>query len=177
MTEFIQFTKPQINYSEIFRYARCEETKQLRALADECLVEAENVLTYNVCYCKMTKQEALTISGNSTDFAKGIVKGEIVLFCATVGLQFDMLIKRYSATNSVKALMMQAIGAERVESLCDEFCKSIGKPKRFSPGYGDMSLSVQKNIFKVIDCQKIGVYLNDSLLMTPSKSVTAFAFE
>ena len=45
---------------------------------------------------------------------------------------------------------------------------------RFSPGYGDLSLEVQKEIFSLLDCpRKIGVSLGDSLLMTPSKSVTA----
>ena len=45
---------------------------------------------------------------------------------------------------------------------------------RFSAGYGDLSLSVQKDIFSVLDCaRKIGLTLNDSLIMSPSKSVTA----
>ena len=45
---------------------------------------------------------------------------------------------------------------------------------RFSPGYGDLKLSSQKDIFRVLDCsRKIGLSLNDSLLMSPSKSVTA----
>lgn len=45
---------------------------------------------------------------------------------------------------------------------------------RFSAGYGDLPLEVQKDIFRVLDCpRKIGLTLNDSLLMSPTKSVTA----
>ena len=45
---------------------------------------------------------------------------------------------------------------------------------RFSPGYGDLGLEMQKDIFAVLDCpRKIGLSLNESLLMSPSKSVTA----
>jgi cobalamin-dependent methionine synthase I len=45
---------------------------------------------------------------------------------------------------------------------------------RFSPGYGDLPLELQTNLFKVLDCQHfIGLTLNDSMLMSPSKSVTA----
>ena len=45
---------------------------------------------------------------------------------------------------------------------------------RFSPGYGDLSLEMQRDIFRVLDCpRKIGLTLNESLLMSPSKSVTA----
>ena len=45
---------------------------------------------------------------------------------------------------------------------------------RFSPGYGDFPLEAQKDIFRTLDCsRKIGLTLNESLLMSPSKSVTA----
>jgi len=46
---------------------------------------------------------------------------------------------------------------------------------RFSPGYGDLPLETQREIFDVLDCsRRIGLMLNDSLLMSPTKSVTAF---
>ena len=45
---------------------------------------------------------------------------------------------------------------------------------RFSPGYGDLPINMQKDIFAALDCpRKIGLSLNESLLMSPSKSVTA----
>ena len=78
--------------------------------------------------------------------------------------------------------MMQAIGAERIEALCDAFCDDMEKEMgvslrpRFSPGYGDLPLSVQKDIISLLEAPKrIGLSLNDSLLMSPTKSVTAFA--
>ena len=44
---------------------------------------------------------------------------------------------------------------------------------RYSPGYGDLSLESQKQVFALLNPPKyIGVTLNDSLLMSPSKSVT-----
>ena len=75
--------------------------------------------------------------------------------------------------------MFQAIGTERIESRCDEFCNYIEKEygytaPRFSAGYGDFPLDIQKEIFDVLDPgRKIGVTLNQSMLMSPSKSVTA----
>ena len=45
---------------------------------------------------------------------------------------------------------------------------------RFSPGYGDLKLDHQKDWFRLLDISKqIGVELTDSLLMVPTKSVTA----
>ena len=108
-----------------------------------------------------------------------------MIFAATIGVEIDRLITKYSRLSPAKAFCCQAIGAERVEELCDDFCESVNeklgaggemlKP-RFSPGYGDLPLETQKMIFSLLDCPKrIGVTLGDSLLMSPSKSVTAFA--
>ena len=45
---------------------------------------------------------------------------------------------------------------------------------RFSPGYGDFPLEFQKDIFNLLSPNKrIGLTLNNSLLMSPTKSVTA----
>ena len=45
---------------------------------------------------------------------------------------------------------------------------------RFSPGYGDFHLKHQKDMILLLDCpRKIGLTLTDSLLLAPSKSVTA----
>ena len=79
--------------------------------------------------------------------------------------------------------MLQAIGAERIESLCNIFNTELATKMnsqdkklapRFSPGYGDLPLEIQSDIFRVLNCStKIGLTLNKSLLMTPTKSVTA----
>ena len=46
---------------------------------------------------------------------------------------------------------------------------------RYSPGFGDVTLEVQKIFFELLECQKnLALTLNDSLIMSPEKSVTAF---
>ena len=45
---------------------------------------------------------------------------------------------------------------------------------RFSPGYGDLPLGYQRTLLAILDTpRKIGVSLTDTLLMVPSKSVSA----
>jgi len=107
---------------------------------------------------------------------------KVLLLAATAGVGIDRLIGKYGRIAPSRALMFQAIGAELAEAVCDAFSKEyeaehncVLRP-RFSPGYGDLPLETQKDIFAVLDCaKKIGLTLNDSLLMSPSKSVTAFA--
>ena len=80
--------------------------------------------------------------------------------------------------------MLQAAGAMFIEEYCnylENFLltqeKKTGnsfKP-RFSPGYADIKLETQKIFFELLQCQKnIALTLNDSLIMSPEKSVTAF---
>ena len=70
-------------------------------------------------------------------------------------------------------------GAAAAEQWCDEVNARIaakyGRTRpRFSCGYGDLPLSLQREIFPALDVTRyIGVTLTDGDLMIPSKSVTA----
>lgn len=105
---------------------------------------------------------------------------KVVLFGATLGHETDKLLRRSSAGNTAYAAVAQAVAASLTENLCDIGCDEIRKElgeirPRFSPGYGDLELSVQTDFFKLLDMQKyLGVTLMSNLIMTPSKTVTAF---
>ena len=175
---------------EALRYAGCARGNyEMLELFNSCVDEAESLLKYKVCYCVLDAKVHNGIcdfdyfSVQSEKLAKNLSGCErVLLFAATIGTAFDRIIAKYTQLSPSRAVMFQALGTERVESLCDMFCmdfqfeNSVVLKPRFSPGYGDFPLSVQKDIFSVLNCPKnIGVYLNDSLLMSPSKSVTAFA--
>ena len=181
------YTAPAFNKKEILRYAGCSNpTAEVEALIDECISECEGVLSYKVCYTELP----VSVNGGMIDFS--VMQTEstklaknlsgchsVIAFAATVGLELDRLIARYGRISPSKALIFQAIGAERIESLCDAFNDEIKNQyrftrPRFSPGYGDFSITAQRDIFRVLDCyRKIGLSLNESMLMSPSKSVTA----
>ena len=192
MIRTLNFDAPAWDKREIMRYARIRGAdNSYDSLIDECIREAQPILTYRVCYTVLPVDPDGSITiGNERVASQTIGKAirdskQVILFAATVGAPFDRLIARYSRVEPSKALILQAIGAERVESLCDAFCAQMntelndtGKrlTRRVSPGYGDIPLSLQKEIFAVLDCpRKIGLTLDQSLLMSPSKSVTAIA--
>ena len=185
------YRPPKPNMEEILRYAGVKENDSgVLELLSSCLEEVKHQLTYKVCYTVlpvMKKQNHLDLSfleTDSLDLQKHLEWcSQVVLFAATLGMGFDRLLARYSKVIPSRAFMLQAIGAERIEGLCDAFCEDLSHEmryagyltSRFSPGYGDLPLSVQREVFRVLDCpRKIGLTLNESLLMSPSKSVTAF---
>ena len=185
------FDLPPVNRKEVLRYAGTrEETPEIARLLDSALAEAMPALSGTVCWREfpLTRQDGLLDLGFARVRSNSLNRNlqdcdRIVLFAATVGLGLDRLISRYSRVSPSRALILQAIGAERIEALCDTFCEHIQQDAevsglriapRFSPGYGDFPLAVQTEIFQVLDCsRKIGLTLNQSLLMSPSKSVTA----
>ena len=185
------YKAPPINEREILRYAGASApTPELRHLLDEVLSELQEGLTYRVSYRELPiRLEGDILHLGFTDTASNDLKRNlagcesIVLFAATVGLAPDRLVARYGTRSPTKALLVQAIGAERIEALCDLFCREIAEEKateglvtrpRFSPGYGDLPLTLQERIVTVLDCpRKIGLTLNESLLLSPTKSVTA----
>lgn len=187
----VNFNPPEWNKREIMRYARISGAADIyRDLIDACIIEAEPALSYRICYTLLPvfRENELITFGNITTSSHTVEKAirgtqQVLLFAATVGAPFDRLLHRYSVTEPSKALILQAIGAERVESLCDAFCAKMSNvlckgvnhlTPRVSPGYGDISLSMQRDIFAILDCpRKIGLTLDESLLMSPSKSVTA----
>ncbi len=183
------YEAPPFCEKEILRYAGCksEDAKLLRLLR-ACIEEVKDKLAYKVCYRELpiTIAEETCDFGSFTLYSQNLAKNlkdckTVIVFAATLGVEIDRLITKYGHISPSKALMFQAIGAERIEALCDAFCKDIADEKRkrtkprFSPGYGDVPLAVQRELFQILECsKKIGLSLNDSLLMSPSKSVTAF---
>lgn len=175
---------------EALRYAGCKEPDEKTInLLNSCIEEAEDKLTYSLCYGKfpLSINDGLcdfeVFSVQSSTLAKNLSPCDsVIIFAATTGVGIDRLISKYGRISPARSVMMDAIGSERVEALCDEFCKDFALENdvklrpRFSPGYGDLPLETQKDIFSVLDCsRKIGLSLNNSLLMSPTKSVTAFA--
>ncbi|MBE7065825.1 MAG: Vitamin B12 dependent methionine synthase activation subunit [Ruminococcaceae bacterium] len=183
----------EIERREIKRYMCAGGAgEDIDCIIDECLKETEKsgVFNYTVCYrlYNCTAREKICNFGfseiASSDLSKNLSNCEKALvFAATCGIGIDRLVSKYNRISPVKALCMQAIGTEHAEKLCDKFEDDIKKElaengyitkPRFSPGYGDLPIELQTDIFRELQCTaKAGITLNENLLMTPTKSVTA----
>ena len=108
---------------------------------------------------------------------------EAVLLCGTIGAEFDVWQRRLSVLSAADAYLSQQIGLAAVEKVMDGLENEVKarvegeglelRPRR-SPGYGDLPLSLSRAILAELDApRRIGVFLTDSNLLVPSKSVTA----
>ena len=108
---------------------------------------------------------------------------EVILFAATLGVGVDRLIARSGAGRVSDAAVYQAAGAALIEEVCDQAWEELRRAgeaegwhlrPRFSPGYGDFSLSCQRELLTLLRApETIGLTTGESMLLLPTKSVTA----
>ena len=175
---------------EILRYAMLPSfaPKPEELPLQECLKAAKGAAQCRAVW----RRYPLVRDGNTLDlgFAKTDSRDlkqhlegcdEILLFACTAGAETDRRIARAKLLSPARGLLMHAIGAQQVEGGCDRLCARLAQQfpdrqltDRFSPGYGDLTLEMQRDVMAALDCGRtVGITLTDSLLMTPSKSVTA----
>lgn len=106
---------------------------------------------------------------------------DAALLLCTLGAGFEARLRAVSARDMAQAAQLDACGSAYVEAGCDEAEKAIAArfpekflTDRFSPGYGDLPLSLQRALCAALDSQRrLGVTVTESLLMVPMKTVSA----
>lgn len=181
-----------VDVSQIIRYAGMisgEVPQNIMSLIEKCKPVMQEAFNFKACYL----EAPVSISGNKVSFDYLEVESKnlsvlldgcekAILVVATAGIQVDRIVKRAEVTSKAEALILNSIaiaGIEKYMIILNQYFKEQYEEfelrPRFSPGYGDVPLSVQNELLTVLDSnRKIGVSLTDSLLMTPSKSVSAF---
>lgn len=184
----------EVNRREIYRYlgyGKTEPDERTKELTEDCIEELFRVISprsavrrFPLRFLSEQQMDFTCFQVESADLARNL-NGcrEVLLFAASLGTGPDFLMQRYSRLDMSRAVILQAAAAAMIEAYCDEQNETLrveaGKEgnrlrPRFSPGYGDFSLSHQKEICRILSAEKtVGITLTDSLLMLPSKSVTA----
>lgn len=184
----------KIPEKEVRRYMGLRGPVDISPDTDAMIKKAIGALEKDCSPKYVSRAFPVTVEGNEVRFADVIIKSsslarnlagctQCVLFAATAGPFCDMLVKRASVTSSAYASCCQAAGAAAIEAYCDlindkikdEYeAKGLFARPRFSPGYGDLPLENQKDWFRLLDITRnTGIELTGSLLMVPTKSVTA----
>lgn len=116
-----------------------------------------------------------------TAHLKNALKG--IIFAATLGTETERQLHLLQKVDMEKAVIFDAVCDCLIEEYCDKCCEKIRLEQlekglfintRFSPGYGDLSIEVQKDIIKILNCEKrIGLSVTSSFVLLPRKSVSA----
>ena len=179
----------QVDLTEALRYlgagqADEELLKSVRRVALELEQTAQPKWRYRVAEVEHTKSgelaAGLRLTGNMAKTMLAECNQAALLIC-TLGAPFETLLRRKQARSMAEAAILDACGSAFVEVGCDEAEKEIAArlpgmylTDRFSPGYGDLPLSIQPEFCAALDAQRqLGITVTESLLMVPTKTVTA----
>ncbi len=183
-----------INRFEVFRYLGYKGTKPDAGTVDAieiCIKKAVfKIEPKYICKrgkIKISDDGKIQMGGlicQSKDLLKNLEGcAEVFLLALTLGSESELMMRRVLKLDLYKASILQAVFAAMTEACCDKICERLQSEigdgfflrPRFSPGYGDLKLSVQRDFLNAIDARKaIGIYLSDGDIMIPEKSVTAF---
>ena len=184
---YLPDSMPTLSLPQICPYLRCREEdlapEHLEQIA-RILAQAEIVMDPKLCYIQLPLhlEEGRVALGEALHIQSRSLAAHLqnctscILFCATIGPGIERKLAA-NRTRPATAAVWDAVGTAGVEALCDQFCRELSPdgPYRFSPGYGDLPLSLQMKLAELLEThRRIGVSVTDSLLMTPMKSVTAF---
>ncbi len=103
---------------------------------------------------------------------------EAFIFAVTIGHNVDRMLKKMSITSVAEHFVTDALASAFAEAACDcaenEIKGELKCKPRFSPGYGDLPLSIQPQVLAIVDAGRLlNITLGKTLLMSPSKSITA----
>jgi len=183
----------RVNMSEAYRYRGCRGTPQgdlLKDLEAAAKLVESSVLSREVLrICDIERTGALTLKETGL-----VLEGKAVaallhdsekcaIFCATLGSDIEALIRKWQLKDLAFAAMLDACANSAIENVCDDIeaelreayaAQGLYLTDRFSPGYGDLPITLQSAFCTALDTtRRIGVTVSESSIMIPRKSVSA----
>jgi hypothetical protein len=111
---------------------------------------------------------------------------QLCVCICTLGAKLEKQVSKMMKIGSgLEAVFLDAAGVGLLESLGNlsfsHICAQARKDDLFAgcrlgPGYGNVSMNIQKHLFSMVDSSGIGVSLTDSMVMVPAKSLSFFVF-
>lgn len=179
---------PNIPYEEIVHYLGCQEvderTKgQILSAIEKIKRLAKPKIVYQIVDIHGCENALnIPLSGNDIEELLSTCD-QAVFLAATLGSAIDVETKRLSIQDMGDMLVFDAVSNAGIEAVADTFQEELRQQflkegrylsDRFSCGYGDLSISIQKQFCEALDTKrKIGLYVNASSLLMPLKSITA----
>lgn len=108
---------------------------------------------------------------------------ECAIMAVTLGIDIEKEIRKNSYCDLTKSIIIDACATTAIEQICDLVQGKLEKDlnnknkyitNRYSPGYGDLPIYINRDIINILNASKeIGLTITEKNIMIPRKSVTA----
>ncbi len=185
----------QLNKQEVLRYLGHRGqplSPEMDQLVEECMQRTLGLITPRWVYRRfplVVEGQAVRLGGSQVlmrgaDIVRHLgASHECVLLAATVGSAIEKEIRLYEYKQMSKSLILDSCATTAIEAVCDAVEEEIRKAAeregngitwRYSPGYGDFGIDMQKEFLRLLEAEKkIGLCASSSSILIPRKSVTA----
>jgi len=188
--------KFKIDKTEVLRYLQASKKlndNNINRLIEESITEIKALINFRYLYQKFPikrndsklKVEGTTLVLKGESIRKHLNNSEeVYIMAATLGAQVDRKISYYEKISVTKSMIFDACATTAIEAGCDQVEEEIKKEVlaagnkgitfRYSPGYGDLEIDIQKEILRILNApKKIGLTASKYNILLPAKSVTA----
>jgi len=175
-----------------YRFKKTVISPRIKALVEECFNEAHNLISPSGTYIiRKIKSRGDVITFHNTEITlrgesmkKLLAHSYAVIFMAvTIGPGIDEKIKEETEVGRMeRAVIFDVIGSEAVEAVANSLNSLLDTEARharsfltmrFSPGYGDLTLDFQRQIYDELKLYEMGIKINEKNLLYPQKTITA----
>ena len=189
-------------YNKRLILSRLGYDKYRTALLDDTMCEVERLIkdtentlsiaaAYRIIDITHINSPQIIFEDGTTLFGKKLSEllknsQQALIMGATGGAKIMELISRLQEEGKLsEAVVIDAAASEITDSALDlvmamveQYLRPKGKvltKMRFSPGYGDFDILQQKEFYRLLKAQELGIMLNEACLLIPEKSVFAIA--
>ncbi len=157
-----------------------KEDFELEQLISLYIKESENInFKTNYKIFKTNDIKHILIGENINDYCKD--SNEICVFIVTLNVEVDKKLRTLEKTDKLKYLVFDRVLShlveEKTENLQNEIKKELLKKNkymlnRYSTGYGDWPIDVNKEIHQILNANRMGIFLTDRNMFMPSKTIS-----
>jgi len=175
-----------------YRRGRTAVTRKLTDLVETVVKEAMNLVdTKGVYIIRRIRDRAdgITLLGSDV-----VLRGSsmeklladsfaVALMAVTIGPELERRVSEESeAGNMERSLVFDVVGSEAVEAAANSLNSHIvvqarqakaALTRRFSPGYGDLPVDFQRDIYLELSLGELGIEINEKNILFPQKTITA----
>ncbi|MDE7400917.1 MAG: hypothetical protein K2N17_02560 [Clostridia bacterium] len=166
--DFLQLKKRTYSYLGFRSVGQSAETDEA---ITQCFAELQKIAHFRYIYKFLETPPAFLNVEPYLEYLKGSVG--VIVCVMTLGGEVDRRIKYYERTDAALAVIMDACASAYLEELSDEYEASLNLDLsyRFCPGYGGSSTDDIREIFRILQPEKIGLSLTESNFILPCKSM------
>ncbi len=164
----------------LFELNRGKTDKELEELIDKFIIELEEMpWKSNFRIFKTNEIKNILIGEDIKLYVKD--SNEVAVFIVTLNVDVDKRLRVLEKTDKLAYIVYDKVCSHYIEDKAEELQTEISKEllknnrymlSRFSTGYGDFPIDVNKDIVNITNANRLGVFLTDKNMFMPSKTIS-----